>query len=273
MHLLGHTTFAWAQLALATPVVIWCGAPFFARGWQSIINRSPNMFTLIALGTGAAWRSRVLATVSPDALPPSFRAESGAPPLYFESAAVIVTLVLLGQVLELRARAQTSGAIRALLKLAPKIAHRVDAAGRESDVELDAVAIADTLRVRPGENVPVDGVVLDGASHVDESLLTGEPDPVSKTKGASRLGRHDERHWHAAHARRARRQRHAARADRAARRAGAALARARAAACGSRVGVVRADRRRGRGRGRARLGSRRPTSASGATRCSRPCPC
>jgi len=185
MHRFGHSAVAWAQLAIATPVVLWCGWPFFARGWQSIVHRSPNMFTLIALGTGAAWLYSVLATAGPSALPPSFRGEGGAPPLYFESAAVIVTLVLLGQVLELRARAQTSGAIRALLKLAPKVAHRVDAAGRESDVDLDAVAIADTLRVRPGENVPVDGVVLDGASHVDESLLTGEPDPVSKTKGAS----------------------------------------------------------------------------------------
>jgi Cu+-exporting ATPase len=143
------------------------------------------MFTLIALGTGAAWLYSVLATVAPGALPPSFRGADGAPPLYFESAAVIVTLVLLGQVLELRARAQTSGAIRALLKLAPKTAHRVGADGFEHDVDLDAVAIGDTLRVRPGENVPVDGVVLDGTSHVDESLLTGEPDPVRKGKDAS----------------------------------------------------------------------------------------
>ena len=185
MHRFGHAAVAWAQLALATPVVLWCGWPFFVRGWQSIANRSPNMFTLIALGTGAAWLYSVLATAVPSALPPSFRGEGGAPSLYFESAAVIVTLVLLGQVLELRARAQTSGAIRALLKLAPKVAHRVDAADRESDVELNFVAVADTLRIRPGENVPVDGVVLDGASHVDESLLTGEPDPVSKAKGAS----------------------------------------------------------------------------------------
>jgi Cu+-exporting ATPase len=185
MELLGHATVAWAQLALATPVVIWCGAPFFARGWQSIVNRNPNMFTLIALGTGAAWLYSVVATVAPSALPPSFRGEGGAPPLYFESAAVIVTLVLLGQVLELRARAQTSGAIRALLKLAPKIAHRIATEGREDDIDLGAVAIGDTLRVRPGENVPVDGVVLDGSSHVDESLLTGEPDPVRKIAGAA----------------------------------------------------------------------------------------
>ncbi|HUO67277.1 MAG TPA: heavy metal translocating P-type ATPase [Gammaproteobacteria bacterium] len=184
MRVLGHATLAWAQLALSTPVVVWCGAPFFVRGWQSIVNRSPNMFTLIALGTGAAWLYSLLATVAPGVLPPSFQGIDGAPPLYFESAAVIVTLVLLGQVLELRARAQTSGAIRALLKLAPKVAHRVGADGRDQDVGLDAVAIGDTLRVRPGENVPVDGVALDGASHVDESMLTGEPAPVSKSRGA-----------------------------------------------------------------------------------------
>jgi Cu+-exporting ATPase len=184
MRVFGHTTVAWTQLVLATAVVVWCGWPFFVRGWQSIGNRSLNMFTLIALGTGAAWAFSVFGTVMPDALPASFRTESGAPPLYFEAAAVIVTLVLLGQVLELRARAQTSGAIRALLKLAPKVAHRVDPTGKESDVDLDAVAIGDRLRVRPGENVPVDGVVLDGSSHVDESMLTGEPEPVRKTKGA-----------------------------------------------------------------------------------------
>jgi Cu+-exporting ATPase len=169
-------------LVLATPVVLWGGWPFFVRGWQSIVNRSLNMFTLIALGTGAAWGFSVLATVLPGVLPPSFT-ESGAPPLYFEAAAVIVTLVLLGQVLELRARAQTSGAIRALLKLAPKIAHRLDAAGHESDesdVPLEDVQVGDKLRVRPGEKIPVDGSVVEGVSHVDESMLTGEPDPVRK---------------------------------------------------------------------------------------------
>ncbi len=181
MRLFGHATIAWAQLLLATPVVLWCGWPFLVRGWQSIVNRSPNMFTLIALGTGAAWFFSVIATVWPGVLPAAFR-EGGAAPVYFEAAAVIVTLVLLGQVLELRARAQTSGAIRALLKLAPKIAHRVDADGQERDVGLDAVAVGDRLRVRPGENVPVDGVVLDGTSHVDESMLTGEPEPVRKAK-------------------------------------------------------------------------------------------
>jgi Cu+-exporting ATPase len=185
MHLFGYGAVAWAQLALATPVVVWGGLPFFVRGWQSVVNRSLNMFTLIALGTGSAWAFSVLATVWPSALPASFRDGSGAPPLYFEAAAVIVTLVLLGQVLELKARAQTSGAIRALLRLAPKIAHRLDAHGSESDIPLEHVQVGDRLRVRPGEKIPVDGAVLEGTSHVDESMLTGEPDPVRKTKGAA----------------------------------------------------------------------------------------
>ena len=172
MRLFPHSAVAWAQLALATPVVLWAGWPFFVRGWQSVVNRSLNMFTLIALGTGAAWLFSIVATVVPSVLPPSFSDESGAPPLYFEAAAVIVTLVLLGQVLELRARAQTSGAIRALLKLAPKIAHRVDQEGHESDVPLEDVAVGDLLRIRPGEKVPVDGIVVEGSSHCDESMLT-----------------------------------------------------------------------------------------------------
>jgi Cu+-exporting ATPase len=169
---------------LATPVVLWAGWPFLVRGWQSVVNRSLNMFSLIALGTLAAWTFSVVATVVPSVLPPSFASASGGLPLYFEAAAVIVTLVLLGQVLELRARAQTSGAIRALLKLAPKIAHRLDSADGESDVSLEDVAIDDRLRVRPGENIPVDGVVVSGDSYVDESMLTGEPDPVRKSAGA-----------------------------------------------------------------------------------------
>ena len=180
MELYGHGPVAWAELALATPVVLWGGWPFFVRGWQSVITRNLNMFTLIALGTGAAWLFSVFATIFPDLLPASFREESGAPPLYFEAAAVIVTLVLMGQVLELRARAQTSSAIRALLRLAPKVAHRLDADGVESDVSLEEVEVGDRLRVRPGESVPVDGVVVEGTSHVDESMLTGEPDPVRK---------------------------------------------------------------------------------------------
>jgi len=180
MMLFGHARVAWAQLLLATPVVIWGGLPFFVRGWQSIVNRSLNMFTLIAIGTGSAWLFSVVATVMPGILPPSFLGEDGSAPLYFEAAAVIVTLVLLGQVLELRARDRTSGAIRALLKLAPKIAHRIDAEGAETDISLEDVAVGDRLRVRPGEKIPVDGVVLEGKSHVDESMLTGEPVPVRK---------------------------------------------------------------------------------------------
>ena len=184
MRFVPHTVIAWAQLVLATPVVVWGGWPFFVRGWQSVVTRHLNMFTLIALGTGAAWSFSVLATMLPGALPPSFSAESGAPPLYFEAAAVIVTLVLLGQVLELRARARTSGAIRALLQLAPKVAHRIDSTGVESDVPLEEVQVGDKLRVRPGEKIPVDGSVVEGVSHVDESMLTGEPDPVRKTAAA-----------------------------------------------------------------------------------------
>jgi Cu+-exporting ATPase len=180
MMLFGHTTVAWAQLVLATPVVLWGGWPFFVRGWQSIVNRNLNMFTLIAMGTGSAFVFSIVATVAPGILPPSFLDENGSAPVYFEAAAVIVTLVLLGQVLELRARDRTSGAIRALLRLAPKIAHRLDGNGNESDIALEDVAVGDRLRVRPGEKIPVDGSVLEGTSHVDESMLTGEPVPVRK---------------------------------------------------------------------------------------------
>ncbi len=183
MQLLPHAAVAWSQLLLATPVVLWGGWPFLVRGWQSVVTRNLNMFTLIALGTGAAWLFSVFATVLPTALPPSFGGDGGAPPLYFEAAAVIVTLVLLGQVLELRARAHTSGAIRALLRLAPSVAHRLDAEGAETDVQLADVRVGDRLRVRPGEKIPVDGSVLEGSSHVDESMLTGEADPVRKGPG------------------------------------------------------------------------------------------
>jgi Cu+-exporting ATPase len=183
MRVVPHAAVAWGQLALATPVVLWGGWPFLLRGWQSVVTRNLNMFTLIALGMGSAWLFSVVGTVAPDALPASFRDASGAPPLYFEAAAVIVTLVLLGQALELRARAQTSGAIRALLNLAPKTAHRV-ADGHEIDVPLESVGVGDLLRVRPGENVPVDGTVVEGSSHVNEAMLTGEPHPVRKESGA-----------------------------------------------------------------------------------------
>ena len=173
----------WVELALASPVVVWGGWPFFQRFWASMVNRSPNMFTLIGLGTGAAYLDSVAATVMPAWFPASFRDASGAVPVYFEAAAVITTLVLLGQVLELRARQKTSGAIRELLHLAPQQAHRISKDGTEADVALDQVGVGDLLRVRPGERVPVDGKVREGASAVDESMVTGEPMPVEKAAG------------------------------------------------------------------------------------------
>jgi P-type Cu+ transporter len=177
--LLTPTAAAWAQFALATPVVLWGGWPFFVRGWQSIVNRSLNMFTLIALGVGVAYAYSVVATLVPGVFPSAFRAETGAVGVYFEAAAAIVSLVLLGQVMELRARSHTGAAIRALLGLAPKMARRIDEDG-EGDVPLEQVHPGDRLRVRPGEKVPVDGVVLEGKSAVDESMVTGEPMPVEK---------------------------------------------------------------------------------------------
>jgi Cu+-exporting ATPase len=176
--------WAWIEFALATPVVLWCGLPFFVRGWQSVVHRSLNMFTLIALGTGSAYLYSVFATVVPQIFPASFRGAAGQIDVYFEPAAVIVALVLLGQVMELRARSQTSSAIRALLGLAPKTAKRLDDKGGEADVPLDQVQVGDRLRVRPGEKVPVDGTVLEGHSSVDESMISGEPIPVEKDKDA-----------------------------------------------------------------------------------------
>jgi Cu+-exporting ATPase len=173
----------WIELALATPVVLWGGWPFFERFWMSLVNRSPNMFTLIGLGTGAAYLDSLAATILPQIFPVSFREASGAAPVYFEAAAIITTLVLLGQVLELRARQKTSGAIRALLHLAPQQAHLIAADGSERDVALSEVQTGDRLRVRPGERVPTDGVVLEGQSAVDESMLSGEPMPVEKSLG------------------------------------------------------------------------------------------
>src|SRR5713226_907390 len=171
------------EFFLATPVVLWGGWPFFERFWSSLVNRSPNMFTLIGLGTGAAYLDSVAATFFPQIFPASFRGMDGGAPVYFEAAAVITTLVLLGQVLELRARQRTSGAIRALLNLAPQQAHLVDATGTEKDIPLDQVKPGDRLRVRPGERVPVDGTIREGASAVDESMVTGEPMPVEKSPG------------------------------------------------------------------------------------------
>jgi Cu+-exporting ATPase len=178
--LLGPSLSPWIEFALATPVVLWGGWPFFKRGWMSVMNRHLNMFTLISLGIGSAYFYSVYALLFPRFIPASFRGMSGEIAVYFEPASVIVTLVLLGQVLELRARSQTSGALKALLGLAPKTARVVRGGGREEDVPLDGVVIGDRLRVRPGEKVPVDGVVLEGASSVDESMVTGEPIPVEK---------------------------------------------------------------------------------------------
>ena len=178
----------WAELVLATPVVLWGAAPFFVRGWQSIKSRNLNMFTLIAIGVGAAYVFSIVATFFPNIFPDSFRDASGQVGVYYEAAAVIVTLVLLGQVLELKARSQTSGAIRALLELAPPTARRVDENGEEIEVSLDEVVSGDKLRVRPGEKLPVDGIVIDGNSSVDESMVTGEPIPVSKVAGDTVTG-------------------------------------------------------------------------------------
>jgi Cu+-exporting ATPase len=179
---------AWLQLLFATPVVLWAGWPFLERFWASLKNRSLNMFTLIGLGVGAAWLYSVAATVVPGAFPAALRVEGGFVPVYFEAAAVIVILVLLGQVLELRARERTGGAIRALLDLAPKTARRIRANGSDEEVALDEVQVGDRLRVRPGEAVPVDGTVLDGSSAVDESMVTGESLPVEKAPGAAVIG-------------------------------------------------------------------------------------
>jgi len=174
----------WIQLAFATPVVLWAGWPFFVRGWQSVLTRNLNMFTLIAMGVGVAYLYSLVATVMPSIFPPTFRAHDGAVAVYFEAAAVITVLVLLGQVLELRAREATSGAIKALLDLAPKTARRVDQDGNDEEVPLDVLQPGDRLRVRPGEKVPVDGVVIEGRSSIDESMVTGESMPVTKEAGA-----------------------------------------------------------------------------------------
>jgi len=186
--LISARTSVWLQLVLATPVVLWAGWPFFVRGWASIRTRNLNMFTLIAMGTGIAWLFSVIATIAPGTFPASFRGDAGTVDVYFEAAAVITTLVLLGQVLELRAREQTSGAIKALLDLTPKTARRITDSGADEEVSLDTVQLGDRLRVRPGEAVPVDGTVEEGRSAVDESLVTGESMPVTKTSGDTVIG-------------------------------------------------------------------------------------
>ncbi|HUO86096.1 MAG TPA: heavy metal-binding domain-containing protein, partial [Thermoanaerobaculia bacterium] len=178
----------WIELALATPVVLWGGWPFFVRAWYSVVHKSLNMFTLIGLGTAVAYLYSLVATVAPQIFPASFRDEHGTVGVYFEAAAVIVTLVLLGQVLELRARSRTGSALRALLGLAPATARRLEADGTERDVPLAEVHPGDRLRVRPGEKVPVDGRVVEGRSAVDESMISGEPIPVEKTAGDQVVG-------------------------------------------------------------------------------------
>src|SRR5437879_2499704 len=188
MQVLSGPRLPWFEFALATPVVLWCGLPFFQRFWTSLVNRSPNMFTLIGLGTGVAYGYSVVATIAPQIFPVSLRRMGGYPDVYFEAAAAISTLVLLGQVMELRARSRTSAAIRALLDLSPKTARRIEAGGSEQEIPLEAVQPGDKLRVRPGERVPVDGVVLDGRSMVDESMVTGESAPVEKTTGSKVIG-------------------------------------------------------------------------------------
>ncbi|MEK0082343.1 heavy metal translocating P-type ATPase [Benzoatithermus flavus] len=196
MHVIGHGFNAvvpprlnvWLQLLIATPVVLWAGWPFFVRGWASIRNRSLNMFTLIALGVGVAWLYSLVAVTAPGLFPTGFRSAEGVVPVYLEAASVITTLVLLGQVLELRARERTSGAIKALLGLAPKTARRLRDDGSEEEVPIDAILPGDRLRVRPGDRVPVDGEVLEGASAVDESMVTGESLPVEKQPGARVIG-------------------------------------------------------------------------------------
>ncbi|MBN9506642.1 MAG: heavy metal translocating P-type ATPase [Sphingopyxis granuli] len=187
-HLIPMQVSIWVQFVLATPVVLWAGWPFFERGWASLKTRNLNMFTLIAMGTGVAWAYSVVATLAPQIFPPAFRGNDGMVAVYFEAAAVITVLVLLGQVLELRARERTSGAIKALLNLAPRTARRIAADGSEEEVSLDLVAVGDRLRVRPGEKVPVDGIVEDGRSSLDESMVTGESMPVTKAKDDKVIG-------------------------------------------------------------------------------------
>ena len=186
--LVSPTSLAWIQFLLASPVVLWGGWSFFVRAWHSVLNRSPNMFTLIGLGVGVAYGYSVVATLFPDIFPHAFRAHGGAVAVYFEAAAVITTLVLLGQVLELKARSQTSAAIKSLLGLAPKTARKIAPDGSESDIPLDQVQVGDVMRVRPGEKIPVDGVVVQGTSYVDESMISGEPIPIEKRSNDRVIG-------------------------------------------------------------------------------------
>jgi Cu+-exporting ATPase len=187
-HLMARRLLGWIEFAIATPVVLWAGWPFFERGWESVVHRSPNMFTLIAIGAGSAYLYSVAAVVAPGIFPATFRDMSGNLGLYFEAASVITVLVLLGQVLELKARSQTSSAIKALLGLAPKTARRISADGKETDVSMSEIQVGDLIRVRPGEKVPTDGSVIEGRSSVDESMVSGEPIPVEKAVDAKVVG-------------------------------------------------------------------------------------
>ncbi|HET8817783.1 MAG TPA: copper-translocating P-type ATPase, partial [Pseudidiomarina sp.] len=187
-HLVSPQLSHWLQMSLATPVVLWCGWPFFVKGWKSVVSRNLNMFTLIALGTGVSLLYSFVATLTPQVFPDAFRRVDGSVSVYFEAAAVIVVLVLLGQVLELRAREKTSGAIKSLLSLAPATGRRIDKQGTESDVDLDQINVGDHLRVRPGEKIPLDGELLEGSSNVDESMVTGESLPIRKEVGDTVIG-------------------------------------------------------------------------------------
>ena len=239
--------------------MLWAGWPFFVRGWQSLLTRNLNMFTLIAMGTGVAWLYSVVAAFA-RLFPGSLPRHGGASPVYFEAAAVITVLVLLGQVLELRAREATSGAIRALLDLAPKTARRVKDDGSDEEVPLDAVQVGDRLRVRPGEKVPVDGVMLEGRSSLDESMVTGESMPVTKEKDARVIGGTLNTSGSFRDARRQGRARHASFPDRQDGGGGAALARADPAAGRSGRRLVRAGRHRGGAHRLCRLGDVRARS-------------
>jgi Cu+-exporting ATPase len=187
-HSVSMAASMWIQFTLATPVVLWCAWPFFQRAWASVLNRSPNMFTLIALGVSASYLYSLAATFAPALFPAGLRQDGGLIPVYYEAAAVVTVLVLLGQVLELRAREKTGGAIRALLKLAPKTARRIRADGSDEEVPLDQIRVGDRLRVRPGEAVPVDGAVSEGSSALDESMVTGESMPVEKSVASKVIG-------------------------------------------------------------------------------------
>ena len=236
----------YVQFAFATPVVLWAGWPFFVRGWQSLATRNLNMFTLIAMGTGVAYVYSLAATFVPGIFPEAFRGHGGAPAVYFEAASVITVLVLMGQVLELRAREATSGAIRALLDLAPKTARRIKGDGGDEDVSLDAVQVGDRLRVRPGDKVPVDGTVLEGRSALDESMVTGESMPVTKEKDSRVVGGYAQHERKFRHARRQGWPRHASVPDRADGCERAAQPRADPAPGRSGVRLVRAGGHRGR---------------------------